>query len=623
MTPTLATVLATPTARLRLDTSERAAAYGTRPVTGLWPAGATPPPRGWRHVLAVIPAEMDPAETPALVRMAAHAGAAGIAAAAPVPDALTEAGRRHQIPVLVTTAESSWLRLAGILADLQHREAHDEARSIQQLLATARHLGVDYHTATSVLRWLALTIDGAVLLIDPHQPPGELTEGLAVPADRVAALATSAGPAADACEVAGWAVRMSTVGPTAPRHVLLAARRGTWDPAVTGPVRLTTEILDWWLRMRTSHETAYAHIRESLLQLLMSGQVLAAQRVAHPLGMATRLMDADSARVYVIGGPTARRDLLSAALHHRLGLDAVVVRCPVARRQTIIVAAHSETVDQTIRTTLTDFPDHCIGASAPTPLTSIGPGHDQATRALGPAASAADRYAVYSPEADIAEILPRDAAWRWATTLLAPVAPSQEWPVARREEWLWTLHLWLTYGTRGAVALTGSHRNTPRRRAAHLADVLGLDLEGSLAARVQLDLALRVDRLHPYTPPPPGPAPDRWLDLFTGDEVRQWADDFLGRVDPPLLDTLIAWITHGQHRETTAEALGISSRTLPGRLQRAEAQIRRPLISCPTPGQRPGSANGMSGVHDLVIALHVTRRLTTILSAQWDLSGRE
>lgn len=672
--PSLDALIRSAPGHLRLAAPAGASARA-RQVAGVWPADPHDPcdpvgtparDRGWRDVLAVLAAEpATPAQCEALVRALAEAGATALAIPAPPPEpaaeprvpaqrpaalpelrpggdrtgpgsrvpaqapgpaptvprapasapepgtapaALLDAAHRHRLPlVLAAPGHCTVAHLAQLLADLDTAAAHH----LQELLETVRGLAND--SAAGVLRWLACRVEGQAVLLAPHRPAPPLPAGLTLPADRLAAITEGTTQAATA-DAGEWNVRLYALGPApAPYHVLAVARARTagWPQHATEAVAHAELLLSSWLRTRRAAERERAPIRTSVLQMLMSGNVLAARRAATPLNMSPGVLTADEARIYVIGGHSGYRDTLVSACHHHLGDAALVVGCPVDDEQVIIVATPEAHLADRIRALVTERDGFHLGASRPMPLGALATGHGEATRALAAARSSPERYAVFTPDVDLVRLLPERAARRWAAHLLAPLAG---WPAARRTEWLDGMRLWLSYGPIGAARLAGFHRNTVRQRADTLAQALGLDL-GAVAGRIRLDLALRVEALYEDAPPLPAPAPGEpddpapaldLHDLLSGEQTQAWAADYLAALDADLLPTVAAWITSGQHTPTAAARLGVHPKTVAARLRRAESQLHKPLISHPTPGRTPESANGVCDAHDLILAACLT-----------------
>lgn len=586
-----------------------------RPVAGVWAAGEGDPPHGWQHLLAVLPpgiATSAPRLDP-LIRRIAQAGAAGIAAAAPVPTAVMDCAHRYRMPIVsVDGGWPAWMRLAAQVSNLRSLE---DTRAFIDL--AARGLGADVSTAADLLHWLGASVGGNAMILDPHEPVPQPESGPPLPTEIITRLMCTTGPAgADTAETDGWLLRLHAVGPAAPRPVLVVMRRGgPWPAAAVETIGLTVRLLTWWAGLRAAGDHDAEQIREGVCQLIIGGDVFAARRLSRRLALAPRLLGADQARVYVAGGPAVQRQRLTATLHHRLGDDAVVICCPVDLQQTIAVTTVEDKVDDAVRDVLRAYPGYAVGVSLPVPIDAVAAGHEQATRALGPARVAEDRYARYTERIGLAQVLPAENSWRWARHLLKPFDLGAQMSARRREEMLMILRMWLAYGPVGAAALTHTGRNTPTRIARETGSVLGLDLE-LLADRIRLDIALRIDALHPYAgEPPAGQVPADLTDLLKDTAVQRWGAEFHDRLEPSLVSSLTVWITHGQHTATAATALGIHPRTLLARLRRAEAEMEGPLISHPAGStQLPDTANGITGVHDLVIALHTTNTLTTIMN---------
>lgn len=593
----------------RLRRTGKAGGEGDRPVAGVWPADPATIParaRGWRDVLAVVTA---PSVEDADIRALAQAGAAALAVSEPAPPHIMEAAGRHHLPVLLADPDTCTVpRLAQLLADQEAAAG----RRLQDLLGCAKQLSTAPETAAGILCWLAQMIDGQAVLLAPHRPPPPLTGGLTLPADRIAALTDGRTHAATA-DVGEWNVRLYALGPASPYDVLAVARARTagWPQPVTEAVTMAELLLSSWLRLRAVADSERAPIRSSVLQMLMAGQVLAARRAAYPLAMSSEVLAGDEARVYVVGGRSAYRDTLVSACHYHLGDAGLVVGCPVDEHQVIIVATPGPPTEVLLRDLVTRREGFRLGASRAVPMDRIADAHGEATRALAAAGSSPDRFAVFTPDIDLVQLLPAVAASRWAASLLAPL---DSWPAGRRDEWLDGMRLWLAYGPIGAARLAGFHRNTVRQRAETVGEALGLDL-GRLADRIRLDLALRIARLAgeaaPAPAPGPGPAPavgPELEELLADARARQWAEEYLGRLDEDLLPTVVTWLQARQHTPTAAGRLGVHPKTVAARLRRAEAQVRQPLIShLEAEGRTADSANGVCGVHDLALAAHISR----------------
>lgn len=622
--PTLEDLLRVASADLHWAADSDASLYGSRAVTGVWLADAGRPGRGWPGTIAVLSAETltSEARTANTLGWLARAEAAAVLTGDPAPEWLRAAAHRHRLPLLLTTTPGhpAWLRLALLIGDRRHAEERDGSRRTQQLLAHTRRLGADTATAAHIIRWLGVATDGGqAVLLDPHRPAPATIGGPPWPADEVALLARRPGPAAAvARETDGWSMRMYALGPAAPRHVLAVARRGGWTPAVRDAVRDAKLLLDSWMGMREIGEATAEGCRDGLLQLLMDGRIFTARRLAARLGIARLLLEAETVRVHVVSGDPSRRIVLAAALHHRLGDRALVVRCPVDSAQTIIAAIDRDAVTSEIRETMAFYPGHAdaVGTSLPAAPAALAEGHGQATRALAVAPTRPDSMATYTAEPDLADVVPALPAWRWQHDLLAPIAPTTggTWTSDDRADLLRTVGMCFAYGPHGAANLIGGGRNTPRDKARHLGARLGgLDPTHSLATKIMIDLALRLDGQQRHGTPPPGPRPCL-RSLLETPEVAAWGENFLARLNDTLAQTVITWITHGQVAAETCLALNISPRTFTARIRRAEAALHRPLIGNPHPGTPVEAANGVSGVHDVVVALHATGRLTSILA---------
>lgn len=598
-----------------------------RAVVGVWPAGGDTPRHwddgreisGWRGMLALVSGEPGGAPFGPLVAAVAAGGAAGIVSCGPPPAALLSAARLHKLPVVeASTADTGQVEyLAQAVADL--RDA--ETKPVRQLLKAATARDAD----RQVLAWLAEAVSGEVLLVAPYQVAlPMLSAGQIVPGEPIAALAESDQLGAKELDVDGTPVFLSALDTGTPRHVLVVARRGGWPPAVRSAMSQAGRVLASSLRQASLSEAGRVPVRTAVLQMLLDGQVLPARHAAGPLHTAHDVLYASQIRVCVISVRQTLRDAVTAALHHHLGAKGLVAPSTANPQHIVLIIVADDRILTRLRDYLAPRPWAYTGVSGPMPLDQAGTGHRHALQALAAATNRpSERWAQYAPLPDLASALPIDLAHRWQRARLEPLE-SLALSAGTRELWLETTRMVMTHGTTVTAQAMGVNPNTVRRRAAAVADVLGLDL-ADVGDRIVLDLALRIRRLRLRAPARSGHG--TFGELLETHEAATWARNLLGQLpDPALLEVLVVWLdarlggTEAVSRRA-AERLGIAPKTLRRRLHEAETLLGRTLVTS-TPAERagrgttgqptlvPGSGSPSErGVHDLMLAAHITGAL--------------
>lgn len=593
-----------------------AAAEGEgREVTGVWAAeGEGPHARreGWTDLLAIVTRPLDPDRCTELMTELARGGAAGVVSVVPAGGVLLSAARHHRLPVVEAVGCTN-LYLAQLVGDARGAET---GRAVQEADADAerQRLLVDLacgkkEDPTGLLRWLVEAIGGQrygqAHLIAPHGRPPAVRGGLVLPHARIAALAQgTAASDSQADAGSGWGLWLFGLGKEVPRPVLAVAHRGDWPPSALRSVTQAQEVLALWQRQRQAEEDSRARMRATVLQILMTGRVDEARRVAGPMKLSRAVLRAEAIQVCVIRGRASRREHLDTDLTRLLADDALVAAGDDAAQVVIVYAHGDDDVRGALRRLLDDDPSLYLGAGRPAPLDAVADGVREARAALVAAMDTPGRWAVYTPAPDIASALPGAEAHRWARDLLAPLGA---WPPEQRTLYVEATRLHLAYGTVAAAprarrtlaaAERGVDRNTVRNRYLALSEAVGLDYE-QLGDRVVLDLALRIDALRLRTPAYTGP-PVTLDDLLHTKEARDWAEGMRTQLGDELMDALMIWLECGMHVARTATRLHVGPKMVRSHLRRAEALRGRLLI---TPAGRAGDIP--LGIHDLILAAYV------------------
>jgi hypothetical protein len=278
---------------------------------------------------------------------------------------------------------------------------------------------------------------------------------------------------------------------------LVAARRRPWTPPVEFTAGRAATIIATAL---VADENDAGHGRltgarrevwRSVLQLLMTGQVVEAQRVAGTLKPA--LLDVDRVRIHILAGRSRDRDALVGRCEQRLDGIAVSIACSARASHVIIIEPVAGKgappgARARVRTALSELTSgaasRTLGSSRSHPIAATANGYAQAVGALATATVRPNRMADAEESRSLTDLLPASAG-AWASALLAPLAAADTDGTLRH-----TLAVALTFTRGEAAAVLGVHRNTVHARVATAAGLLRADLN-RLSERAAVDLALR------------------------------------------------------------------------------------------------------------------------------------
>ncbi|MEU5425423.1 helix-turn-helix domain-containing protein [Streptomyces olivoreticuli] len=499
------------------------------------------------------------------------------------PEALVEATARLGIPLLTMSEDVPWSRVQRAIDDEQLRQARGRSARLTELLELARTGTHDTDAAVRRLTaWLGAAVDGTATLTGRYGTPppaadpqliAELTEG------RLHAAAVQEDQRH---------LRLVTVGRRSPHPVLVAARNRPFDEQSTALIGHAADVLALLIRARDAEEhhrrseEAVSALRLAVLQLLMGGDVVLAQRTA--AGLHPGLLDAESADVYILEAPEGRRAALARECDAAVDGRALLVRCPAYEQHLIAVvplpghaAARDERADgvgPALRRIVAAREAVFLGGSGRHPLARTAEAYKEASRALAVARFRLDRMAAHASQTRLTEILDLAEAGRWAAEALRPL---DSLPYPSRGPLLATVGLGLEFTAVNAARILGVSRNTVRARMDRMAGLLSLDLT-DVRARAALHLALHA---HGHGPAEQGGAMplDRLLDT---EGVRGWATEFLGRLaadDRDLHRTLRAWIAENTGVERAAHRLGLHPQTVREHVRSAEPLLRRQLFT--------------------------------------------
>ncbi|MEU6285381.1 helix-turn-helix domain-containing protein [Streptomyces sp. NPDC047028] len=448
-----------------------------------------------------------------------------------------------------------------------------------------------------VVAWLARTVGATVRLQDAH---GGLLAGEDLPLDEaVVADVVTGRISAAALDDGTRHVRMVGLRHPEPGAVLAVGRTAPFDRRAADIVTHTAGVLELLLREAEltaagrQLRRAAADLRLAILQLLMVEDTVSARRVA--AGLWPGLLEANSARVYVVEGAPADRDRIADECQDLTDGQALVVRCP-AMDGHVIVLGPASVVGERLGGLVDGRPGTYLGGSLRQSLARTASAYGQAVSALAVARFRPDRAAVYAERTHPERLLDPAALRAWSAGLLRPL---DTLPHHTRAELLATTRLGLEFTAVNAAKVLGVSRNTVRARMDRVETLLGTRFS-DLAARAASHLALNTEATHgPYDPGvtapdsphgasgvvPGGPDPVRLDDLLGQGTLRAWAANLLGRLDADgrdLRGTLRAWISAGANAERAAQERGLHAQTVREHVRAAEPVLERHLLTAGT-----------------------------------------
>ncbi|MGW6708143.1 helix-turn-helix domain-containing protein [Streptomyces sp. NPDC054956] len=438
------------------------------------------------------------------------------------------------------------------------------------------------HTGGSaaVLEWLAARLGGWTGLLDSEDPRGPRAAVLG------AAELTARGVSSAVLRHEGSAALLFTLDERRALAAVLDLPHHPGAPALLAdaavPLALVLRAEEAGRREERA-DAAEAMARESVLHLLMNGQLSTAHQIAGTLGPSLP----DPMRMYVVECRTGERAAVTRLFAELTGGRAWIVRCPVYVRHLIVLVptdlAAISADDDPLSASLTAMVrEAAVGVSERAQLRQAPAAYAQAFHALAVARGRDERHARFGPGPELA-LAAHGAGW--AAALLAPLHGYEprrpQDPGA--QELRATAQAWLGF-TSHATRLLKLHRNTLAGRLKLIEAVLGLDL-GSLADQAALSLALR---LTPGGRGGTGPSAAGSLDdVLLDPAVQAWARAQLAPLtgtEAPAgaRETVRVWLRHDARLAPAAAALGISVAATRKRLGRVEVLLERSLLQSPS-----------------------------------------
>lgn len=441
---------------------------------------------------------LTPADAPDYVRRLAGAGVVALGLGTGlthprVPGELVAAADEAGLAVLEVPRRTPFIALSRAVS---RALAAEEYASVTRTAAVQRELtraAVAPGGPGAVLERLARSLSGWALLLDAAGAPLEASPpsararagDLGATVDR---LRTARPPAGAALTRPGETVVVQSLG-TGPRvrGLLAVGRPEPLSPGDRHVVNAAALLLTLRMEQSRALDSGTAALRAAILQLLLSGQPVAAGVVAGALGEAlpsepvavlTLLGSADqqasAVDVAADAAASGREPVLSAQLD-----DALVVLVPGGGH-----------LAGRLPGLLGQVPGAVVGTAPPVPWARLGDGVRQARQAAGSGRAAGRPVTAFAELAGqgLAGLLDPAATGAFAEAALAPLVAADR---AGAGDLVESLRAWLAaHGQwEPAAARLGVHRHTLRKRIRRAGELLGRDLD-SPGVRAELWLAL-------------------------------------------------------------------------------------------------------------------------------------
>ncbi|MEV0445154.1 helix-turn-helix domain-containing protein [Streptomyces spectabilis] len=515
------------------------------------------------------------------------------------PQAVRDLSLDLAVPLLVTTATTQrWDSAHEHLQQSRLTGVQRDAARLDELLGVLPAQLSEPAAMQRIVDWLAHALEAEVLVSEPERvlaasPPGA-AESLASSIIRRSHPSTAhEGPSAAH-------TRIFSIASSPGTDIALAVSRTTpaFHEADMCLLRHAAKFMGLLVQARRENQGAAAGsdaTKEVALELLFDAQVDKARRVM--AAQTPGLLEADTARVYVVDTAPALRDAAARCCQAVTAERALVVPDPADDRRVLIIhplqPGHSDNVAAELqRQVLSLGTGVSLGGSGEYSLARLSAALNEAITAQRFALHHPDSIAMSAHHTDLVTLLPAHDAQRWACRLLEPLMRhAGSWAQMRE-----TLPVALAYPYTVAARRLDVHRNTVTRRVNRAAHLLDMDLN-SVTDRIAVDLAVELANRHPKPNEPvtPSQTPPTMHSLLATPQTTAWADwllDNARRDGRKLLATATSWLTHNLRLEPTASTVGLSVTTVRSHLQALEQHIDRDLTS-------------LAGQRDLQYALHI------------------
>jgi len=403
------------------------------------------------------------------------------------PPPLVEAAADRGLPLIEVPEATPFIAISRFvweaLAADQYAELTRTFQAQQELTRSAVASG-----AAGLVRRLAERLDGWAVVLDAagsvqHAAPAGAAEQGPWLAQELERLRDVHMPVSTTLSVDGDQIVVQSLRPGHRTRGFLAvgtARRPT--PEQRNVLNTAVSLLTLMLAQATALRTAESHLRTTIFDLLVSGELEGAGRLAHDLWGG---LPAEPVRLLLVAGEASRRDELvevadsaAAVAGERLFFAQVAERaaiacCTAGRLRDRILAAAA-------RMRLT------TGESSEAGLADLARAYREADQALQVGMRTGRRHTSFADigASGLLQLLATPQATAFAESLLRPLIDHD---AAGRGDLLRSLGAWLEHNGQwdAAAASLGVHRHTLRHRMRRVEELLGRELDVT-AVRMEL-----------------------------------------------------------------------------------------------------------------------------------------
>jgi PucR family transcriptional regulator, purine catabolism regulatory protein len=404
-----------------------------------------------------------------------------------VPAPLVEAAAARCLPLIQVPKETAFIAISRIVWDVlaadQYAELTRTFQAQQELTRAAVSSG-----AAGLVRRLAERLDGWALLLDAAgsiehaAPAGAARQGpwLAQELERLRDVAT---PVSTTLSVDGDQIIVQSLRPGHRTRGFLAvgiAHRPTQEQR--NILNTAVSLLTLMLAQATALRAAESHLRTTIFDLLVGGELDRADRLARDLWGG---LPAEPVRMLLVGGRASCRDELMEVVDSAAATAGErVFFAPLPDRAVIVYSAGGRIRGRTLAAASSG--QLVTGESADAGLAELTRAQREADQALQAGQRTGRRYTSFAEigAAGLFGLLATPQAVAFAESLLRPVIDHD---VTGRGDLLRSLGAWLEHNGQwdAAAAALGVHRHTLRHRMRRVGELLGRDLDVT-AVRMEL-----------------------------------------------------------------------------------------------------------------------------------------
>jgi purine catabolism regulator len=411
-----------------------------------------------------------------------------------VPPPLVEAAVASDLPLIEVPEQTPFITISRTVWEVLAADQYAEVTrtfSAQQELTRAAAAGGE----AGLVRRLAERLDGWVVLFDAAgavqhaAPAGAAGHGplLAQGLDRLRDVTT---PVSTSLSIDGDQIVVQSLRPgRRTRGYLAVGTACLLTPEQRNVLNTAVSLLTLMLAQATALRTAEAHLRTTIFDLLVHGELDRAGRLAADLWGG---LPAEPVRLLLVAGTPSRRADLVEVLDAIAGTAAERMFFAQVADRVAVVSSAGGTMRDRILLAARVSAGLTVGESAPATMAELGRANREAEQAVQAGLRSDRRYTAFSDigASGLLELLATPEAAAFAESLLRPLT---EHDARSRGDLLRSLRVWLEHNGQwdSAAATLGVHRHTLRHRMRRVEELLGRDLSVT-AVRLELWAAAQV-----------------------------------------------------------------------------------------------------------------------------------